>query len=919
MDKEKMNYKKFFVVLLISVSSIILAYSCNKILERGVTVDRVDFKVPKDKIRKTVLNNGLTVLTFQTTNVPKVLLQVSYDIGSGIEAPGETGLAHLLEHMIFKGTEKLSERDIDSISRKYGASFNAHTAKDETSYFFEVTKNNWGPFMEILADCMQNARFEQQHLNSELITVLQEWRMSEDSFWWKTFDNASEIIYPSNHPYHHPIIGYKKDLLTLTSEKLKNFYEKYYHPSKAALFIIGDFDYDEIIEEAKKHFENIPDNPHREEKLIPSTKKQIESNITNLYEDVKNEHQRFYWEIPGLKSGQDIIADVVDNIIGGGEGSYLYRRLIDEEKIAISVSSGSIQLKESGIFFIFVEPKNGMREQCKKVVKEELEKLISNGPKKEDLIKTVREKEKSFLSLFQRNQLLAAEWINSYFATKNEYDLFEKIDQFSKIDKESVKSFIKENLNPVVMKEINILPMPEEKRADWLENKKNSEELEREILKKNQRTMPLEDPKFVNTMPDPNQLGFEFPKPTLTKTLDNGLKIIIHEKNYIPLTHSYLKFNNANFYLRSIEHTALSLMMNMLMEGSEGFSKNDNVDFFELRGATYSFDTKGCRLTTVSNLHKESLQKMFHILTNPTFPKDAFEKLKSIDIESYERSKDNEEEVAQRLFRSTIYKNHPFGWTIDEAINFLKDISFEDLKKLYREYVSPKNMFLTIVGNFNKEQIINDIQDIFGKWDGVEPKEIKIEKPKSIEPVNKDHFMLKDKVIFIMGKPSEIDIHHKDLIPTKLLNQICFGSLGSRIFELREKTGLFYYATGGIGMDPTKVNGYDYILALLGLDKIDQSEEQLRKLVKDIHDNEIHPFELNDAKQWYINGMISAIASNESIAAIFARLEEFNLGFDYYNKSLNKVQKMKLEDINTINKKYMNIDGSCRIRVGRIN
>jgi len=913
-----MNYKKLFVVLLISVSTIILACSCDKILDRRGTVDRVDFKVPKDKIKKTTLKNGLTILTFQTTNVPKVLLQVSYDIGSGIEEPGESGLAHLLEHMIFKGTKKLSEGDIDSIARKYGATFNAHTAKDETSYFFEVTKNNWKPFMEILADCMQNARFEQQHLNSELVTVLQEWKMSEDSFWWKTFDGASETIYPSDHPYHHPIIGYKKDLLGLTSEKLKNFYNKYYHPSKAALFVVGDFDYNEVIEEAKKHFGKIPNNPHKEEKTIPSIPKQLEPNIKNLYEDVKNDLQRFYWVIPGLKSGQDVIADVVDNVIGGGEGSYLHRRMVDEEKVAISVASGSLQLKESGLFFIFVEPKNGMRERCKEIVKSELEKLISNEPKIDDLVKTVREKEMQFLSLFQRNQSLAGEWINSYFSTKNEYDLFEKIDQFAQIDQVAVKNFIKEYLNPSVMNEINILPMPENKRSEWLENKKKSEELEIEILKEHQRTMPLEEPKFVHTMSEPNPLDFEFPKPTLTKTLENGLKIIVHEKNYIPLTHSYLKFNNANFYARTKESVLINMMMSMLIEGSDSFSKNDNVDFFELRGASYSFDASGCKLTTVSNLHKESVARMFHILTNPTFPVDSFEKLKSIYIDSYERLKDNEEEVAKRLFRSTIYKNHQFGWTIDDAINLLKNSSLEDLKKLYEKHVSPKNMFLTVVGNLNEEEIIKDAHEIFGSWQGTKSEEIKIENPQKIEPANKDHLMLKDKVILIIGKPSEIDIYHEDLITSKLLNQICFGSLGSRIFELRERGGLFYFATGGIGMDPTKVTGYDFIMALLSPKEIKSAEEQLRKLVTDIHSGGIKEFELNDAKQWYINGIISAISTNESIATIFARLEEYGLEFNYYDKALDKVQKMTIEDINAINKKYMSLNGARRIRVGRV-
>jgi predicted Zn-dependent peptidase len=155
-----LKYKWFFIMLSFIITLIlgINFFIPQKKEEISPTIKtKVNFEMKKENIKKVVLDNGLTVLAFKDSACPKVLLQIAYGIGSAVEQAGQRGLAHLIEHMIFKGTNKLSEGDIDAIARKFGATFNAFTAKDMTSYYFEVDKNNWQPFLAILADCMQNA------------------------------------------------------------------------------------------------------------------------------------------------------------------------------------------------------------------------------------------------------------------------------------------------------------------------------------------------------------------------------------------------------------------------------------------------------------------------------------------------------------------------------------------------------------------------------------------------------------------------------------------------------------------------------------------------------------------------------------------------------------------------------------------
>lgn len=921
---KKFRFMKWYSLLGIGalVSVIILSISILAIFERKAAVERprVTFKIPKESIKKVILDNGMKVLVYRTSQVPKVLVQIAYDVGSGVEESGERGLAHLIEHMIFKGTQKLSESDIDAIARKYGADFNAFTAKDMTSYYFEVNKNNWKPFVELLADCMSNARFDEQHLASEMKTVIQELRMLEDNYWRWMFHKACELVYPSNHPYHHPIIGYKEDLMALSAEKLRAFYEKYYHPHKATLFIVGDVDMDEAVEVARMHFDFIPNGDKEPGKMIPDGSIDLASQVNRIYKDIKKELQGFYWKIPGLKSGSQVVTSVVEGILGQGEGSILYRRLVDEEKVATSVQVGSIQLKESGILFVLVEPKEGCSFKCKVTVTGELTELIKKGVDSHALIKVVRKKEREFFSMLENPRSLTYEWIQSFFATDDEFDLFKRVDEFYRIDEAMVKKFIQTNLDPFLINELKVLPLPPDKKEQWLENKKRSDAADAAILQKFVRTEPVEEPLFASFMPDPKPLNFSFPQPDRVVVLDNGLKIILRKSNAqpLPLIYTTCRFNQASYFSMAKEGVAMSVMMSMLMEKSVGFSKTENVDCFELHGAGYAFDSSGARLATTNVDYLPVLKCLFHVLTMPEFEREALEKIKEIFIDSYKRRKDSPQAVAVRLLKSMVYKKHPYGWDFDDAIELVEGLSLSNLQKLHTTYVSPANMTVVVSGDFELDRMEAMIKEVFGRWHGAPVEEVKVGKGAFEPGERRDYPMLRDQVVLLLGQLSPIDIYHSDRIPLKLINFICFHSLGSYLFKLREQTGLFYVASGGWGESATKVHGFDYLYALLSPDKLDLAQTALKELVDQVGRDGVLAGELDDARQWTLKGLIDLVSSNGAVARTLGTLDEFGLGFDYYDKALGRVQTITIDELNEICKKHFNSKRLARIRVGRV-
>ncbi len=914
-----------FFVSFFSVGKVFTADKIEKIkVDIPIFTSKVEFKMKPENVKKVVLDNGMTILIHKNTTAPKVLMQIAYDIGSWVEHTGEKGLAHLIEHMIFKGTDKLSEGDIDAISRKYGAEFNAFTSKDMTSYYFEADKNNWKPFLPILADCMSSARFEKEHLASEMHAVIQELKMYKDRYWNVMLENASLATYPSSYSYHFPIIGFKEDLLNLSADNLKSFYKKYYGPERATLFVVGDLDIDEVEKFAKENFASIKMESDykvdtqslKKEKFPPLPKTTITQNTT-IYEDVKKERAGFYWIIPGLKEKNEILVSFVEFILGQGEGSRLYKRMVDEEKIATSVTAAVDHLMESGMFFILFEPVEGKFEECKKIIKEEVEKLIKDGVTVEELTKVVNTKGREYFQRLQSLQDFTYEWIHSYLSTKDELEIFNKIDSFVKINSEEIQNFVKNNLDPFFINQVQLLPLPENKKDYWMQAKADSELMDVEILKKHQRTAPVEDPKYVQGLSDPEDLDFLFPKPDKTFVLENGLTVILKQNPQWPILSMHCRFKQASYLAESKDGILLDLMMNSLMEGSKGYSKEDNVNFFELTGSNYHFGVSGGGLSLLNTDCDLIFKRFFHVLDQPTFAKDAVEKLKKLFVDAYQRRKDSPTDVAIKLLKNDLYKNHPYDWTFDEAIKLLSNATSSELSDLHKKHISPKNMILTVVGDFDLDKMQETVKDVFGSWSGDEFGLVKYPETE-FTPNEIKHHMLRDQVVLLLGRPSKVTLYDPDLIPLKILDFISFYSLGSRLYELREKTGLFYTAFGMFAAGASREHGFDYIGSILSLENVEKSKELLLGVINQVGKAGVEENELDAARQIYLNQLIDLTVSNEGLTSMFGRLQDYELGFDYYDKVLNTVQTISLDELNKIAAKYFVSKGMATIEVGRV-
>ena len=426
-------------------------------------------KFESGTICEKTLSNGMKLVIVPNAARPRVLVQMLYDVGSSAEEASETGLAHLLEHMIFKGTPSLQEGAISKLAARYGANLNAFTGHDITAYFFEVDSNNWKPFLAILADCMENVLLSSEHLASEVKAVIQELRMRNDMPSATFFDVLFERCLPEDHPYYHPLIGYKKDLAAMTSERLKAFYAKHYVPERATLFVVGDVNPEDVLAEVERTFAHVPASGKIAAPAF--TKEYTKTTGFNLVlpKHWVNPTTGVVWSLPAGFDETADVAQMVGLLLADGPESVLHKRMIDQDQCADNLTSGILRLGNEAFLLISFQPRDGREADCNRAVAEEISKLALNGVDAKVLARRIKQTLVKH-EMAQENPtmgLLSYDILNRYAKTGSIDAIFDVAQRFSAVTSDKIKEFVAANLKIEDKIQIDFVKMNDEQKEAW--------------------------------------------------------------------------------------------------------------------------------------------------------------------------------------------------------------------------------------------------------------------------------------------------------------------------------------------------------------------------------------------------------------------------------------------------------------------
>ncbi|HJM68592.1 MAG TPA: pitrilysin family protein [Candidatus Babeliales bacterium] len=872
----------------------------------------------QEKIVKKVLSNGLTVLVHPNRQVPKVSTQLWYHVGSKDEQTGERGLAHLLEHMIFKGTEKLSESDINVITSKLSGSTNAFTSYDYTGYLFDMPSQHWQEAFKLFADCMINCTFKEDLLNSELKAVIQELKMYKDNYTSSLIEDMIGTIF-ADHPYHNPIIGYKQDLWNITREGLLKFYNKHYIPNNATLIVVGDVDPEVVFEEAQKEFGSIqPVLDYKREEFYYN--KDLSAKSITLYRDVSQPFGAGCFVIPGAIEKKDFIFDVISWLLGAGRGSVLYKKLVDELDLITDIDAFSYDLFDQGLFFIDFQPKKA--EDIPKifaVIQDEIARLVQDGISDEDLERAIKKSESTYLSSMESNQKVAYALGRMFVATGDENYVFDYVEKDKDKVREQVESILKQYFNPMLLNTGIILPIEEDQRDKWEELQQISDELDTNVLAGKTRQTAVEEQKMAFSVHPKAPKHFEYPI-YQEFTLDNGLEVLMYNNPGIPKIEMFLEMKAKHHYDPENQQGLGNFVSEMLEEGTKRHTAEQLAYEVESRGMTISTSPGYVTMGLLSEDFSKALDILAEVLTEPAFDEKSIIQVRdriTADINNYW---DSPSQFVGSLINKEIYKDHPYHKGLLGTLDTIKNFDRATLVDHYKKTITPNQARLVVVGDLSNIDVQKQVEQHLGKWQGPEVADLdycaldNISQHDINYPINRDQVVLSFAGLSVSRLHPDFD---KLLLFEQIFSGGVLGSMSSRLFALREQTGLFYTITGSLIARADKQPGISFVKTIVSLDRLAEAEkviaETINKAPLYIEDEEF-----SQARNALANSLVDNFATSRQIAQAFLFLKQYNLPKNYFDYRSEQLMGIEADEVRQAAMKVLNTNQMVKVRVGRV-
>jgi len=858
-------------------------------------------------ITEYVLDNGLKVLLFPDNSAQTITVNITYKVGSRHEGYGEKGMAHLLEHMVFKGTP--NHPNIPEELTAHGARPNGTTWYDRTNYFetFNATEENLDWALDLESDRMVNSYIAKEDLESEFSVVRNEFERSENSPTGVLMDKVISSAYLW-HNYGMSTIGNRSDIERVPIENLKAFYNKYYRPDNSVLMITGKFEADKVIPKVVKKFGVLknPETPLRDiptieppqdgEKRVTLSRVGDLQILSALYHTPAGSHEDF----AAMAVAEEILTD--------DPSGRLYKALVDEKK-ASSLWSFTPFTKEPSFMYINVDvPSDKSLEEAESTLLGTLDDLVNNpvtnadvNRAKANILKQVDQtfRNSSSLGTFMSEFIGAGDWRLSFIYR----------DRVENMTADKVNAAIQRYLIKTNRTVGLFIPDKKPMRVD-IEHTEGLEELVTSY--KGKEGLDAGE-------------AFDVSFENIQNTLKSGTLV------QSPIEYGFIKKNNRgktinlSFAIRTgnVEQLknkglAARYTARMLKMGTKNKSRQDIEDKLSAIKSSINFGGSNglvnANISTTEEHLMEALGLMSDMLKNPLFDINELEKLKTQDLAGIEQNKSDPQFLAIRemgLINQKYEKGHPlYNMTIDEEIQAINEVTPESLKAYYNNFYGISNSAtLVSIGNIDeaslKDYFENEFKDFKSDLDYTPIRD----KYKKNEAQN-EKIMTPDKknAITFGVLPMQLSKSDEDYAALQMAGEILGGGfLSSRIANrLRQQDGVSYGAGAYVNVDDDKndKNSSSIIYAIYGPENAAKVQlgfkEEITRFIKDGITEE----ELKTAVDGWIQGQsVSRAKDNE-----LSRTINNNL---YYDRDLSfqedieaKVSGLTVSDVNKVIKKY---------------
>ncbi len=752
------------------------------------------------------LSNGLQVLLFPDNSKPTVTVNVTYMVGSRNEGAGETGMAHLLEHMLFKGTQK--HKEIMGELSAHGNDFNGSTSWDRTNYFETVPATDadlrWA--LEMESDRMVNSRVAKSDLDTEMTVVRNEFERGENSPDQVLEERVLSTAYLW-HPYGRSPIGTLSDIEKVPIERLQAFYRNYYQPDDAMLLVAGKFDPAKTLAWITEDFGPIP-RPTR--KLLPTyTVEPTQDGEREVVLRRVGDHQSVMmaFHVPAGSHPDSPALDVLSGILSDAPAGRLYKALVESKK-AVSADAENYSLHDPGVeMFSATVAKDKSLDDAEKTMLSVIDGLIKEPPSKEEVDRAKTRLLKNIdleLNNSGRVGLALSEW-----GSMGDWRLiFLNRDEVEKVTPEDVARVAKLYLKPSNRTIGRYIPEAQPDRSVIPPSPDVVSE-----LKDYKGKAAIEDGEVF----DPSPANIE--ARTTRVTLPGGLKLVLLPKKTRGGTVvADLQLHFGDEKSLADKGAAPRMAGSLLMRGTQKHTRQQLQDEFDkikarvnvngaLTGATARIDTVRAGLIP-------ALQLAAEILREPSFPESDFEQIRQAAIAQLEAGRSEPQTMASIAMNRYLNAAYPPGdprhsLTIDETIDELKKVTLDEAKKFYTDFYGASNAELAVVGDFDAAEVRKVAEELFSSWKSPKPYSVVKRSWSKLNPVD-DTLEAPDKANAMIYAVTTVDMDQQDPdYPAMVLaDRIIGGDEKSKLWvRIREKEGLSYGVNSSFRAGPQEKYG----------------------------------------------------------------------------------------------------------------
>ncbi len=870
------------------------------------------------------LDNGLRVLLFPDASKPTATINITYLVGSRHESYGETGMAHLLEHLVFKGTPK--HPNIPQELTEHGSRPNGTTWYDRTNYFETVpaTEENIEWALDLEADRMVNSFIAKKDLESEFSVVRNEFESGEN-FPGNVLNQRVMSTAFLWHNYGKSTIGARSDIENVPIERLQAFYRKYYQPDNAILVVAGKFDEPKTLKIIADKFGAIPKpvrSLDRGNMIFPTyTSEPVQDGEREVTLRRVGDVQMVMaaYHVPAVSHPDFPAVAVLAHALGTNPTGRLYKALVEAKKASFAGAFAG-QFREPGLIIAQATlRKDQALDDARTTLIQTIEAAATSPPTTEEVTRAKNDLLRNIELAYTNSQLIALQ-ISEWASAGDWRLMFIHRDRIDKVTPADLQRVAAAYLKPANRTVGSFIPTESPDRSTVA----TLTDAELTALVKDYKGNPA---MVAGEVFDPSPSNVE--SRLMRTALPNGMKVaLLSKENRGDAVTALVSLRfGTEATLGGATITAARLMNAMLDKGTKTKTRQQIRDEFSRLKAQVFFTGAGnnlsARITTTRANLIPTLRLVAEVMKEPAFDPKEFEILQRQQLAGLDQQKSDPGSQAFTAYQRALSpypKGHPlYVQTIEEQIADMQALTVEDVKKVYTDLVGASHGDVAVAGDFPRDSVLAVTRELFGSWRSPKPFARLVRKYHDA-PATNEKLETPDKpnALFVAGMNLKVRDDSKDFAALTLGNYMLGGGfLNSRLAtRIRQKDGLSYGVGSGLGAQSLDSVGTFTANAIYNPENVSRLEtafrEELDRVLKDGFTAE----ELEKAKQGWLQQQLQNRSSDGFLVSLFSQQAVTGRTMAYNTQFEQWVADLTPNDVNSAMRKYIDQSKITIVKAG---